>query len=105
MFSHWGTFTKVASLQNCLSIAQNALQKEHFQVWDTANDGDYLVIGGNNDTVVTIVCVPQRSNVWIVVSACSNDSAKAEQARNSVRADIVNTVIIDQGSAGVPASG
>lgn len=95
MYAHWGTFTKQASLPVALSIAQGAMQRHGYEVWDTARDGDYIVIGGNSQVILTIACVPQAGNVWIVVNACANDSAIAETARNSVREAIVRSQQID----------
>jgi hypothetical protein len=95
MTAHWGTFTKQASLREALSMAQDALRSYGYQIWDTAQNGDYLVIGGNAQVVLTIVCVPQAGNVWMVVNACSADSATAESARNRVREKIVRWHRID----------
>ncbi|MER6397325.1 MULTISPECIES: hypothetical protein [unclassified Kitasatospora] len=95
MFAHWGTFTKNDTLGDCLGVAQSALQRQGFQVWDLAGDGDYQVIGGNSAVIAHIVCVPQSGNIWITVSAYSTDSALAERTRNDVRTYIVNSVRID----------
>ncbi|MFD9594461.1 hypothetical protein OG618_32700 [Kitasatospora sp. NBC_01246] len=95
MFAHWGTFTKNDTLGDCLGVAQSALQRQGFQVWDLAGDGDYQVIGGNSAVIANIVCVPQSGNIWITVSAYSTDSALAERTRNDVRTYIVNSVRID----------
>jgi hypothetical protein len=95
MQAHWGSFTKQASLSVALGMAQAALQEHGYRIWDTATDGDYMVIGGNAQVIVTVVCVPQAANVWILVNACSTDSAVAEAARNSVREKIQRRVRID----------
>ncbi|MFF0490938.1 hypothetical protein ACWDSJ_17620 [Nocardia sp. NPDC003482] len=95
MFAHWGTFTKPNSLNVCLGFADDSLRQHGYQVWETANDGDYMLIGGNNNVIVNVTCVPQQGNTWISVSAYSPDSATAEAARNSVRETIVNLQLID----------
>ncbi|AUY48063.1 MULTISPECIES: hypothetical protein [Streptomycetaceae] len=95
MFAHWGTFTKNDTLGDCLGLAQAAVESQGFQVWDLAGDGDYQVIGGNNDVITTIVCVPQAGNTWLTVSAYSTDSTLAERTRNDVRSYIVNSIRID----------
>ena len=46
---------------------------------------DYLVVGGNEAVTLTIVCVPQARDVWIVVSASSGDAALATRARDVIR--------------------
>ncbi|GGQ37531.1 hypothetical protein GCM10010233_64460 [Streptomyces pseudogriseolus] len=97
MHAHWGTFTKGASLSHGLTFAENAMRNRGFTVWDLGNDGDYQVIGGNSDVIATVVCVPQSGNLWITVSAYSTDSGLAERTRNDVRADIVNSVLFDDG--------
>ncbi|MFF1907269.1 hypothetical protein [Kitasatospora sp. NPDC058218] len=95
MFAHWGTFTKNDTLGDCLGLAQSALQRQGFQVWDLAGDGDYQVIGGNSNVIANIVCVPQSGNIWITVSAYSPDSTLAERTRNDVRTFIVDSIRID----------
>ncbi|MFF2041363.1 hypothetical protein ACFVVX_13105 [Kitasatospora sp. NPDC058170] len=95
MYVHWGTFTKNDTLGYCLGLAQSALRERGFQVWDLAGDGDYQVIGGNNDVIANIVCVPQGGNTWMTVSAYSTDSTLAERTRNEVRTYIVNSIRID----------
>ncbi|MFD5922012.1 hypothetical protein ACFVYP_35850 [Kitasatospora sp. NPDC058201] len=95
MYAHWGTFTKNDNLGSCLGLAQTALERQGFQVWDLAGNGDYQVIGGNGNVIATVVCVPQGRNVWLTVSAYSTDSTLAERTRNDVRSYIVNSVRID----------
>ncbi|MFI2432162.1 hypothetical protein [Streptomyces sp. NPDC018693] len=60
-----------------------------------AGDGDYQVIGGKGDVIATVVCVPQRGNLWVTVSAYSNDSGLAERTRNDIRSHIVSAVRFD----------
>lgn len=91
----WGTFTKPNSLQVSLQIAGDALRKQGYTIWEPSNDGDYMVIGGNNDVIVNVTCVPQNGSTWIAVTSYSNDAKTAELARNNVRTTIVNTVPFD----------
>ncbi|MFD9067404.1 hypothetical protein ACFVZ3_38470 [Kitasatospora purpeofusca] len=95
MCAHWGTFTKNDTLGDCLGPARTALQRQGFQVWDLAGDGDHQVIGGNADVIAIVVCVPQSGNIWLTVSACSTDSTPAERTRNDVRSFIVDSIRID----------
>jgi hypothetical protein len=94
--AQWGTFTKVATLKDCLSYAQAAMEKKHYKIHDKARDGDYMVIGGDTTVIVQVVCVPEKGGkVWIVVSAFSSDTKAAELARNAIRDYIVKQVRID----------
>lgn len=94
--AQWGTFTKVATLKDCLSYAQAAMEKKHYKILDKAGDGDYMVIGGDKTVIVQVVCVPQKDGkVWMVVSAFSSDAKVAELARNEIRAYIQKQVRID----------
>jgi hypothetical protein len=94
--AHWGTFTKPMDFHEILSIGENAMKSRGMQIWDTSNDGDYIVIGGKGDLIVQVTTVPQGGNpVWVAVTAFSTDSAEAEQARNGIRTTIVNTVNFD----------
>jgi hypothetical protein len=95
MNAQWGTFTKPYKLNTCLTFASDAMQKQGYQIWDTAGDGDYMVIGGTGDVIVNVTCVPQQGNTWIAVSAYSTDPSAAENARNTVRQTIVEKVLID----------
>lgn len=95
MFVHWGTFTKPNGLNTCLSFADDSMRKEGYQIWETAGDGDYMLIGGNGNVIVNVTCVPQNGNTWLSVSAYSTDSRTAESARNKVRESIVRMVRID----------
>ena len=96
MFAHWGTFNKNQGVQQCLMLAEQAMDGRGYQVWDIQNDGDYMVIGGNNDVIVNVTGVPQQpGHSWVAVSAYSSDSSIAELARNGVREYIVSHVIID----------
>ena len=73
-------------------MAQGALQASGLPIINGANDGDYLVIGGNAQVVVSIVCVPQPGGVCLVVNACAPDLATAELASNQIGNLIVNNV-------------
>ncbi|MBF6174079.1 hypothetical protein [Nocardia blacklockiae] len=96
MFAHWGTFTKPNSLNVCLNFAGDSLRQHGYQIWETVDDGDYMVIGGRDNVIVNVTCVPQRGNTWVSVSAYSPDSGSAESARNSVRETIVRLQLIDE---------
>jgi len=95
MFWHVGTFTKAASLSNTLSIAEDALARAHFQVFFNAQQGGFIVIGGNAQVIVSISCAPQDSGTFVAVTATSDNSSAAEQARNQVRQLIQEIVIFD----------
>ena len=95
MFAHWGTFAKQASLQNALVMADGAMQRFGLTIWNNSHDNDYIVIGGNGQVIVCVACVPQQTNTWMVVHACSTDSNLAEQARNQIRTAIINMISFD----------
>lgn len=93
MFVVWGSFLKPASLNGCLAVAEDALRAQNLQVLKGADGADYLVVGGNAAVTLTIVCVPQPGNVWIVVSASSGDANLATQARDVIRGMIESTPV------------
>ena len=75
----YGTFTKPASPGGCLAAAEAALRQQNLLVLKAADGVDYLVVGGNPAVTLTIVCVPQPGNTWVVVSASSGDQGIATQ--------------------------
>jgi hypothetical protein len=85
MYVVYGTFVKPASLGGCLAVAEDALRAQNLLVVKRADGADYLVIGGNDAVTLTIVCVPQPGNTWVVVSASSGDLGIATQARDVTR--------------------
>ncbi|MBP2325709.1 hypothetical protein JOF56_006094 [Kibdelosporangium banguiense] len=97
MAAHWGTFNKNYDHRTCLSMSSTAVSDYALQIYDNAWDGDYIVIGGGRgDLVVQVTCVPQGgNNTWIAVTAWASDSGAAEQARNTIREQIVRMVNID----------
>ncbi len=86
----WGTFAKQESLDNCLALAENALLAQLYDVLKAPDKTDYLVVGGNKDVTLTIVCVPRPSDVWIVVTASSPEEAVATKARD-VTCEMIET--------------
>jgi len=93
MYVLWGTFLKQASLSGCLALAEDVLASQNLQVLKGADGADYLIVGGNEAVTLTIVCVPQPGNVWIVVSASSGDANLATQARDLIRGMIETTPV------------
>ena len=93
MYVVWGTFLKPSSPGGCLAVAENALRSQNLQVLKGADGADYLVVGGNAGVTLTIVCVPQQGNTWIVVSASSGDANIAAQARDIIRGIIESTPV------------
>jgi hypothetical protein len=93
MYVVWGTFVKPSSPMGCLSAAEQALVAQGLQVLKGADGADYLVVGGNNAVTLTIVCVAQQGNTWMVVSASSENPDTATQARDVIRAMIENAPV------------
>ena len=92
--AHWGSFNKVGRAQTCLGMAENSMRQEHVEIWE---NGGFVRIGGNDQVIVEVACIPTGSgNNEVVVSAFSSDSATAERARNAVRQHIVDAVCFDQ---------
>ena len=85
MYVVYGSFVKPSSLGGCLAVAEDALRAQNLAIVKRADGVDYLVIGGNDAVTLTIVCVPQPNNTWIVVSASSGDLGIATQARDVIR--------------------
>jgi hypothetical protein len=85
MYVVYGTFVKPASFGGCLAVAEDALRAQNLVIVKGADGVDYLVVGGNDAVTLTIVCVPQPNNTWIVVSASSGDLGIATQARDVIR--------------------
>jgi hypothetical protein len=99
--AHWGTFIKsthpapnVSGAQLCLEIAETALRRFSFQIFDPADQsGDFAVLGRTPDgeIIVQVVCVPLAApNTWIIVTASANNSDAAAQMRNLIRSEIVS---------------
>jgi hypothetical protein len=93
MFVAYGTFVKPSSLGGCLALADQALRAQNLLVLKGADGADFLVVGGNTDVTLTIVCVPQPNGTWVVVSASSADQFIANQARDVIRAMIETTPV------------
>ncbi len=95
--AQWATFTKVATLKDCLSFAQAAMEKKKYTIHNKARDNDYVVIGADKTVVVQVVCVPEKDGkVWVFVSAFSSDTKVAELVRNEIRDYITNQAPIDR---------
>jgi len=91
--AHWGTFTKNASLRDCLSFARDALREQGYKLDETHG---YIRIGESAKVIVQVVCIPIDGNkTSVTVSAFSSDSKTAELARNSIREYISRVVRID----------
>jgi hypothetical protein len=82
MYVVWGSFLKPASLQGCLAVAEASLRGQGLKVLKGADGADFLVVGGNPAVTLTIVCVPQPHDTWIVVSASAADPTTATRARD-----------------------
>jgi len=93
MYLVWGTFVKPSSPMGCLSVAEQALVAQGLQMLKGADGADYLVGGGNTAVTLTIVAVPQQASTWMVVSASSENSAAATQARDVIRGMIESTPV------------
>jgi hypothetical protein len=90
---HWGTFTKNASLRDCLTFARDALREKGYRLDETHG---YIRIGETPQVIVQVVCIPIDGNrTSVTVSAFSTDSRTAELARNSIREYISRVVRID----------
>src|SRR3954451_11994859 len=99
---HWGTFIKVtpatapgvAGVQLCLEIAEAALRRFGFSVFDLADESGDFAVGGqtpDGEVIMQVVCVPVDTvSTWIIVSAFANASNAAEQMRNLIREFIVD---------------
>jgi hypothetical protein len=93
MYVAYGTFVKPSSPDGCLALADQALRAQNLLVLKGADGADYLVVGGNDDVTLTIVCVPQPNGTWVVVSASSGDQMIANQARDVIRGFIETTPV------------
>jgi hypothetical protein len=93
MYVMYGTFLKPSSVSGCLTLAEQAVLSRGLQLLKGADGTDYLVVAGNNDVTLTIVCAPYDNATWIVVSASSGDQMIATQARDIIRAAIESTPV------------
>jgi hypothetical protein len=99
MVVHWGFFNKGLHVGTCLAISEQAMRDDGLQIFDGSRNG-FVIIGGIGELIVTTVCEPQgNGSARIAVIATSTDSSRAEWARNRIRERIVNTVMIDEGTA------
>jgi hypothetical protein len=76
-----------------LALADQALRAQNLTIVKGADGTDGLVVGGNDDVTLTIVCVPRPDGTWIVVSASSGDQGIAYQARDVIRGMIESTPV------------
>ena len=90
MFWQLGTFDKAASVFDTQSLAESALIKANLQIFFNSQPGNFIVIGGNDQVIVSISVAPQGAETYVAVTATSADSPTAEQARNLVREFILN---------------
>jgi hypothetical protein len=93
MYVAYGTFVKPSSVDGCLALADQALRAQNLIVVKGADGTDSLVVGGNDDVTLTIVCAARPDGTWIVVSASSGDQSIAFQARDVIRGMIENTPV------------
>jgi hypothetical protein len=93
MYVAYGTFVKPSSVDGCLALADQALRAQNLIIVKGADGTDYVVVGGNDNVTVTIVCAPGPNGTWIVVSASSVDQTMAFQARDVIRGMIENTPV------------
>jgi hypothetical protein len=93
MYVIYGTFLKPASIGGCLSLAEQALASQGFQLLKGADGTDYLVVGGSGDVTLTIVCAPMQNATWVMISASSVNQMIATQARDLIRSVIESTPV------------
>ena len=97
---HSGYFTKKMCYKDARSFSQYALRKYGYTI---AYNPPNAVLGTNGTTTVEVSFAPAQtsyklntfSNVYFTVTAISNDSSLAENARNRVRESIVKQVYFD----------
>jgi hypothetical protein len=90
MYVEHGTFVKPSSPGGCLALADQALRAQNLMIVKGADDTDYLVVGGNDDVTLTIVCAPRPDGTWVVDSASSADQSMAYQGRDVSRGMVEN---------------
>ena len=87
---HWSTFDKQASACACHLFARQALAHEQMAI---LQDAGSVVLGGNNQVIAEVVCMPNGRQV--TVSTFSADFSAAERARNDIRGHILGAVLLD----------
>jgi len=87
---HFGSFTMESSQRRCLNLAEEAMARNNYTMYER---GGSVRLGGNGVVIVEVACATtcQGNTTSVTVSAFSSDSTTAELARNDVRAYIVNT--------------
>ncbi len=98
MNAQWGTFTQQhgLSFNDTLNAAQTSLERHGYQIFNSTAANEGMVLGGLGDVIVQVTCRPLNDGrASVIVSAFSEDGSAAEQARNSIRQDIQNTINFD----------
>jgi hypothetical protein len=98
MNAQWGTFVQQhgLSFNDTLIAGQNSLQSHGYQIFNAVASNEGMVMGGLGDVIVQVTCRSLNDGrTFTIVSAFSEDPSAAEQARNTIRADIQNTVRFD----------
>ena len=95
MFVHWSQLRKPYGLNACLTFGRDAITRQGLALIDEVGDGDYIVMGKNDDVVVHVVVVPEEEGSWVGISAYSADDRAALDARAQAREYIERVVLFD----------
>ncbi|MCC8250584.1 hypothetical protein [Saccharothrix luteola] len=90
MFAHLGTFTIEADVRHCLDLAAAALRRYGLDAWFPPDDGEFVIVGGDDRVAVQVSCAPVQDATWVAVVGYSTDAAVAEYGRNAIRAHMTN---------------
>jgi hypothetical protein len=104
MNGQWGTFKRRGTVHDLLAEAEQAMQAQGYQVFNSLANRNSMIIGGRGDVLVQATSMSDGpGGTFNIVSAFSEDPGAAEQARNSIRDAMRDVVIIDNGVVGEPA--
>jgi hypothetical protein len=91
MFAQLGTFTTGDDARACLDLAAAAFRRYGLDVWFPPDEGEFIIVGGDDRVTVQVSCTPVDGATWVAVVGYSSVSdAVAEYGRNAIRGHMTN---------------
>ncbi|MEU4444188.1 hypothetical protein AB0K14_32255 [Actinosynnema sp. NPDC050801] len=90
MFAHLGSYITDHAVQECLDLAAAAFHRYRLDVWFPPEEGDFVIVGGDDRLAVQVSCMAMQEGTWVTVVGYGSDSSAAEYGRNAIRAHMTN---------------